>query len=225
MKTSHILLLTTAVSTLTGLVATDILLKEQYTKIDWSDKYQTFVRKSLPAVRHLSIEGAPVAEIVLEKSSRARALVNPAYTRFYRLRQQNDTVFVYFTPKYVHNNPRDEADNELEAGLVLRLPDLQSVHVANGRLTLRGLTPAQLVVDLQNSRLRTDRLTVAGSFALTARQNSFARLGADRCQTLRVAVRDSSGIRLNDTQTGAFLPEVSRQAEVQLSGQAVRWLN
>ena len=59
---------------------------------------------------------------------------------------------------------------------------------------------------------------------LTEQRGSVAVLGTDRYKSLRAVVRDSSGIRLNNTQTNAFTPDVSPRAEVQLRGQALRWL-
>ena len=226
MKTSHILLAIIAVVTLTGMIATDVLLKQQYDKIDWSDPYQTFERREVPLVRHWVFESAPPGEVVIEQiTGRAQALVNPEQAKFFRVRQRGDTAYVAFTPGYDGlNEPRNDADNELGAGLVLRLPDLQSLRITNGRLTLRQRTAATLAIDLENTRLRTNQLIVNGPVTLTTRRNSFAVLGADRYQSLRTIVQDSSGIQLNDTQTEQFSPDVSPKAEVQLRGRALRWL-
>lgn len=209
------------------MVATDVLLKQQYDKINWQDKYQDFERRALPSAHHWVIESAPIAEVVIERSSGSpQALLLPAMADSYRTRQQGDTVFVRFSMNYKEGkrSPRDYL-GEIGTGLVLRLPTVQSIRFTNGALTLRNLTPVQLAVDLQNSRLRTDNVTVTGPFALTSHQNSFAMLNADRCASLRALVRDSSGILLNDIQTEAFAPELSPKAEVQLRGRALRWVN
>ena len=221
MKTSHILLATVALVTLTGMVATNVLLKQQYEKIDWRNSYQDFDRRVVPTATYVVIEGAPTAEIIVERSTdTAQALLLPSMANSFSTRQRGDTLLVTFTMNYDDEprNPRNDIDNELPAGLVLRLPDLQSLRVTNSRLTLRGFTPKQLTVSLQNTRLRTNGLNVTGSFSLTADQNSFAVLGPDQYQSLRLVVRDSSGAQLNDTQTVQFLPDVSPKAEVQLRG-------
>lgn len=76
MKTSHILLTIVAVVTLTGMVATDVLLKQQYDKVDWSDPYQDFDRRTLPSAKHWIIDSAPTDEIMVEQSiGPAQALV------------------------------------------------------------------------------------------------------------------------------------------------------
>jgi len=113
---------------------------------------------------------------------------------------------------------------ELFAGMVLRLRNLQSLRITNGRLTLRKFRTARLTLSLQNSRLRTNELDVATSVELTESHNSYAVLGNDHYQSLRTIVRDSSGVELNDTQTEQFSFDVSPKAEVQLRGQALRWL-
>lgn len=224
MKTSHILLALITVITLTGMVATDVLLKQQYDRIDWSDPFQDFERRAVPTARHWVIEGNPDTEIMVQQQPEPQALVRPDLYRYYSTRQQGDTAFVTFTLDYKgQNNPRTTT-NELPTGLVLHIPDLQSLRVRNGRLTLRKLTPVGLVVDLRKSRLRTGELSVAGPFTLTVWENSEAILGADRYTALRADVRDSSSIQLNNTQADAFMPNLSPKAEVQLRGRATQWL-
>ncbi len=226
MKTSYILLALIAVITLTGMVATDVLLKQQYDKIDWSNPYQDYEKRSLPTAKHWVIEGTPRAEIIVEQgTTAAQVLVKPDMIKFYRIRQQSDTLFVGFTLENDQREPpRNATDYELGAGLVLRLPDVQSIRITNGRLTLRKLTLTNVAVSLLNSRLRTNGLTVKNGFDLTSSQNSFAVLGPDRYGSLRTVVQDSSGVELNDTYMAAFTKELSPKAEVQLRGQALRWL-
>ena len=226
MKTSHILLAIVAVVSLTGMIATDVMLKQQYDKIDWSDQYQNFERRTLPSATHWVIEGAPTDEIIIERSAgQAQALLNNERSQFFRVRQQGDTAYVAFTPAYTGSHePKNDAYRELGTGLVLRLPDLQSLRITNGRLTLRERTVSALAIHLENTRLRTNYLTVNGPMTLTGSRNSFAVLGADRYQSLRTIMRDSSGVQLNDTHTETFSPDVSPKAEVQLRGRALRWL-
>lgn len=187
MKTSHVLLSAVAVVTLTGMIATDVLLKQQYDKIDWSDPYQDYEKKPLPPARHVVIASAPVAEVVLETSRVSQALLLPAMAQSYQTHQRGDTLFIDFTMNYDGGlrNPRNDVDRELPAGLVLRLPDLQSLRVSNGRLTLGKRTADGLVIALENTRLRTNGLVVNGFMTLTGSRNSFAVLGADRYSTLR----------------------------------------
>ncbi|AQG79534.1 hypothetical protein [Spirosoma montaniterrae] len=226
MKTSHILFVITVAITLMGMVATNVLLKEQYRKIDWSDAYQSFEKKPLPPARHLIVRSAPTAEIVIEKSSATQALLLPSMAQSYKTRQQGDTLFIDFTMNY-DSSPRDphnDINDELPAGLVLRLPELQSLRAIDTRVTLRNFAPDRLNVSLQNTRLRTHNLTVGGPVSLTASQNSFVVLGDDRYKALQLTIQDSSGAQLNNTQTDAFTPIVSPKSEVQLRGKALHWL-
>ena len=226
MKTSYILLTIIAFITLTGMVTTDMLLKQQYDTIDWRNPYQNFEKRSLPTARHWVIKGTPTAEIVvLESADSLQALVAPDYTRFYSTRQQGDTVFVTFTPDYrgYQLEPRQDASRELGVQLVLRLPALQTLRINDGRVTLSELKKDSLGVTLQNSRLRTAGGRV-NSFSIVAGRNSFAVLGADQYETLQATVQDSSGIWLNDTQVKNFTVKASPRAEVQLTGRALTWV-
>ena len=228
MKTSHILLAILAFVTLTGMVATDVLLRKQYDKINWSDPYQTFERRALPMATHWVVEGNTTNEIIIERSAgKPQALIEPDQTKFYQTRQQGDTVFVMFTPDLSNYeaSPRDDANHVWGVRLVLRLPDFQTLRIKNARLTLQELAMDKLTVSLQKSRLRTNKLQISDSFSLTGSQNSFAVLGPeDRYQSLQMTVQDSSGIQLNSDQITAFTKNVSPKAEVQLRGQALKWL-
>lgn len=227
MKTSYILLAVIAFITLTGMVATDVLLKQQYDKLDWSNPYQSFEQRTLPVAKHVIIEGAPVAEIIVEKSTkRAQTLLLPSMANSYKCRKSGDTLFVSYTMNYdgQSRDPHYDIDRTLPAGMILRLPDLRSLRITNGRLTVNDFTTEQLVISLQNSRLFTNKLAVSNAFSLTAGQNSFAVLGADYYRTLAAVVNDSSGIKIVDSQVDAFKSQLSPKAEIQLKGQSLKWL-
>lgn len=227
MKTSYILLAIIAIVTLTGMVATDVLLKQQYEKIDWKNPYQNFEQRLLPEAKHWVVEGTPTNEIVITKSTdKSQAFIEPDQAKFYRTHQQGDTVFVAFTPDYsgYHNEARNDADRRLGVKLVLQLSDLQTLQIRNARLTLLEFTTDTLAVDLQKSRLRTDKLKVSGLFTLNANQNSFAVFGPDQYKSLHVIVQDSSGIQLNNTKADILTTNVSPKSEIQLRGQALTWL-
>lgn len=227
MKTSHILLALITVITLTGMVATDLLIKQQYDKIDWRNTYQDFKKQDLPNAHHWVVTGTPTSEIIVVKTiDKPQALIAPDEVKFYRVRLQGDTAFVSFTPDYsgYRNSPRDDAGRELGAQLILRLPSFQALTVNNARLTLSDLSTDSLTVSLSQSRLRTHKVAVSGRFRLNAAQNSFAMLGSDQYKSLQAVVADSSGMQLNDSRVDAFVRTVSPKAEIQLKGQSLKWL-
>lgn len=227
MKTSNLLLATIALVTLTGMIATNVLLKQQYQKIDWQNPYQDYDKRTLPTARHWVVEGSPVREILVEKSTgSAQALLEPEYAKFYQIRQQGDTAFVALTPDYsgYQRQPGDVADYELQVGLVLRVADIQTLRVKTGRLTLTNLATDKLQIALQNSRLRTRNLTITGSFDLQESGGSFATLGTGRLASLQALVGDSSGVQLNNTDVANLNLQASPKAKVDLRGQALKWV-
>lgn len=227
MKTSHILLSIITTVTLTGMVATDVLLKQQYTKIDWSNPYQNFEKRALPTAKHIVVDAAPTAEVIVENTADSQVLLSPEIARTYQTRYKGDTLFVSFGAgdKRERQNPREFSWGPLQIGVVLRAPAIESLRMKNGCLTLQKLTAGPLTVSLQNTRLRTEKVAIQGALDLIESQNSFAMLGADQYQSLRVALRDSSGIQLNDSQIDTFAADVSPKAEVQLRGKALKWLS
>lgn len=225
MKTSYYLLLAAAVITLTGMVGIDVLLKQGYEKIDWSNQYQFFARRSLPGASHLVISGTPGREIIVEPGKEPMALVAPDDSLSFRFRMQHDTLFVSFNPDTTdHRSPRKTVGDDKTTGLLLRLPTLESVNAINARLTLQDRPLTDLTVSLQNSLLFANQLTVPASFQLTERQNSLAMLTKGSYKTMQLMLQDSSAIHVNDTRIDTFSPTLSDRAEVQFSGQSTRWV-
>lgn len=160
MKTSHYLLIAAVLITLTGMVATDVLLAREYEKIDWSDPYQFFARRSLPAATHLVINGTGSREIFVETGQQAQALIAPADSSFFSFRMQHDTLHVSFNPDTAdHERPIRTVWNNPTTGLVVRLPAFVSVRGINTRLTIQDRTQPTLDVSLQNSVLFANKLT------------------------------------------------------------------
>lgn len=227
MKTSYILLATVALVTLTGMVATDVLLKQQYEKIDWKNPYQNFEKRTLSTASHWVIEGAPTDEIQLIKTGdKPQALIHPEYVKFYRVRQQGDTAYVAFTPDYnnYHNEPIEDADHELPVRLVLRVPQVKTIRTKNARLTVADLATNQIQIQLENSRLLTRKLAVQGTLDLRESHNSFALFGSDQLALLQLTIQDSSGVELDNAQLGDLSVNASSKAKVYFQGKALKWI-
>jgi hypothetical protein len=228
MKTSYILLALIVLITLMGMSATNVLLKQEYDKLDWSNPLQGFEERALPAARHWVLDG-PINEIVIESGSQTQAFVNPNRLN-YQLKQRGDTMFVTYgiaeknaaeLHMYAKNSYRDQEEN---IQLLIRTPDLKSVRMNNGSLTIRKFTLDSLSLFLMNSRLRTNGLAVTRNCAIDIRQCSKVILGADQYNSLQALVRDSSAIQLGNTQINKLAVTPSSDANVELTGQALQWL-
>ncbi len=225
MKTSHYLLIAAVLITLTGMVATDVLLAREYAKIDWRDPYQFFVRRDLPAATHLVINGTGSREIFVETGQRSQALIAPDDSSFFSFRMQHDTLHVSFNPDTAnHSSPSGSVWNNPMTGLVVRLPAFVSVRGINTRLTIQNRTQPTLDVSLQNSVLFANKLTASPVLHLTETQNSFALLRDGHYKAVALVVQDSSAVHLHDPQIDAFSPTLSDRAEVQFKGKATRWV-
>jgi hypothetical protein len=225
MKTSYYLLTATVLIALTGMVATDVLLKNEYEKIDWSNQYQFFARCALPSTKHIVVDGTADREILIELGQQAQALIAPADSSFFSFRTQHDTLYVSFDPyTTAHQRPIQTVWNSRSIGLILRLPALVSVSGINTRLTIQERIQPTLDVSLQNSVLFARQLAVSSSFRLTERETSFALLDKGNYRSMQLIVQDSSVTHLKDTRMDAFSPTLSDRAEVQFNGQATRWV-
>ena len=230
MKTSYILLAIIAILTLTGMVATDVLLKQQYDNIDWRNQYQNYEKRDLPRATHWVLEGTSGSEIIIEHTTgAAQALLQPEEAKNYSIRQQGDTVFVTFKPsngRFGENDSlRHVAERSFSEDLLLRIPKLTSINAKDARITVRNWSMDRLTINLRNTRLQTHNVVIADSLALTVGQNSFSVLSnTDQYKTVQAVVQDSSGIQINDTPIANFTAQTSPKAEVRLSGQALKWL-
>ena len=227
MKKSTILLALVAFVALSGMVTSNLLLKQEYDKINWSRPYPTFRQQALPnTIRHVVIKTFPVASVVIEPSDTARMLVKPDLASHLKTQQRADTLFVQFTPpgelSATELNPRDMSSVPWKSvGLVLRLPRLQSLHATNSWLTVLKFRPELLTVTLNHSRLEALTVSTVGACRLAVSRGSWAQLGAERFGALAVSVQDSSLLQLLGTTAGVFTREIAPSAGIQFTGGAL----
>ncbi|QKZ12892.1 hypothetical protein [Spirosoma sp. KUDC1026] len=224
MKTSYMLLALIVLVTLMGMTATNVLLKQEYDKLDWSNPLQGFDERDLPTVRHWVIDGRRVREIIIEPGAQAKAFIHPKLTEFYQFRQQGDTVFIEAADKLGTTAPYRNWQETASIGLVIRVPTVASIRMSNGLLTVRKFALDSLGVSLVNSRLRTSGLTVTDKCSLNIGRCSKTILGADQYALLQAVVRDSSALQLSNTQISKFAFDPSPRAEIELNGRALQWL-
>ncbi len=227
MKPSTILLTLVAFVGLSGMVANNLLLKQEYDKINWSRPYPMFQRQALPsAIRHVVIETFPVASVVIEAGDTAQILVKPDLAIHLKTRQRSDTLFVQFMPPGELSSggfrPRDLYSVPKEGvGLVLRLRDLHSLTATESWLQLGRFRPDALTLTLNHSRLDALAVSSVGACQLTVNRGSWAQLGPGRFGSLAVSVPDTSLLQLFGTTAGVFTKRISPSATIQLTGGAL----
>jgi hypothetical protein len=227
MKPSRILLALVALVGLSGMVANNLLLKQEYDTINWGRPYPTFRRQALPnTIRHVVIETFPSASVVIEAGDTAQTLVKPDLAIHFKTRRRADTLFVRFMPpgelSPTEFDPRNTQYSPWKGvGLVLRLSQLQSLYATDSRLTVSKFRPETLAITLNHSRLEAMTLSTVGSCRLAVNRGSWAQLGAGQFGALAVSVQDSSLLQLLGTTAGVFTKNIAPSASIHLTGGAL----
>lgn len=220
MKTSIKLLGLLAVVTLTGMASINSLLFRQYDKIDWSNPYQNFTTKALPALKHVRISGTPDFEIKLERSVSAQALLDPDLSgHLFKTEQRGDTLLVTFSTTGSGLDGPIDGESDGLVGLVLHLPELSSLYANNARVTVSGFESPQLSLTAHHARLLTEKMRIKGTLTVQTENQGFALIHADTCGTLRASLHDSSSMNLSDVRPAHLITKVAPGAELRLRGQ------
>lgn len=178
MKLSTIILLVTLVLLVTAMFASNIILKNEYNKVDKSDLYWTYGKILEQPFKHLKIEGGSVTNIAFEpsKTSSVRVFKNwDGYEKgTVKASVKNDTLFVKFPNTY-----KDEYEKRfLGWSTLVRIfsPELLSVEGTDTKLGMFKLKQKSLNVTLSGK----------SKFEVESYLSNF--------DTLKISQRDSSEV-------------------------------
>lgn len=159
MKVSTIILLVTLVLLVTGLFASNVLLKKEYDKADKSDLYWTYGKILEQPFKHLKIEGGNVTNIAFEQSKKpsVRVLKNwDGYEKgLVKTFVKNDTLFVKFPNTY--RSPEEKEWMKYMTLVRIFSPQLLSVDGFNTNFGLFKLKQKSITINLSGkSRLEVE---------------------------------------------------------------------
>ncbi len=104
MKVSTTILLVTSVLLVTGMFASNVLLKKEYDKVDKSDLYWTYGKILEQPFKHLKIDGGNITNIAFEQNKNASVRVSKNWEgyekKLVKAFVKNDTLFVKFPNIY-----------------------------------------------------------------------------------------------------------------------------
>lgn len=150
MKVSSIILLVTFVLLVTAMVASNILLKKEYDKVDKSDLYWTYGKILEQPFKHLKIEGGNVTNIAFEQSKKPSVRVFKNWDGYekgiVKAFVKNDTLFVKFPNTYKDQYEKDR----LKWSTLVRIfsPELSSVDGFDTDFGMFKLKQKSLTVNL-----------------------------------------------------------------------------
>jgi hypothetical protein len=157
MKLSNIILTTTLVLGVSGIFASNIILKKEYDKVDKDDPYWNYGKVQDQPFRHVNIKGGNITNIVFEQSRLSSVRILKSWRGIWdgsvKTYVKNDTLYVSFP-----NEPKDLAEKFWLMRIVpvrIFCPELLSVAGFDTRLLLDKYNHRNLRVKLSGkSRLR-----------------------------------------------------------------------
>ena len=229
MKTSLKLLIGLALTLLVTMFGAAISLRNQYDKLDKSDKYASWQKKPLPAFRAVKITGPSAALVQIEPGARPRLLADSLSilkTTTYTYRVERDTLFLQLAPLEGRNfRVEDEDDERHNPQIVVQVPTLTAVSTVNALcqihdfkgdiLTLKqGGNGGKILIE----HLRMNQLT-----ALLSAKNQLVLYGINnRIDRANITARDTARVfQYTNFREGLTLTTDST-VELRLTGKALQ---
>ena len=208
MKWSNIILLTTLGTGLAGIFGANAILKNEYDKIDKSDKYWNYKGITDKHFKHINITGGNVSNIVYDQSPKSSVKIMRSWHGVddgtVRADVSNDTLNIHFINSY-----KDVFEKFwLREAVPVRIagPVVQSVTGMDTKLVLNKFNQPTLNVNLRgNSRL------VINSYRTT-----FDRLDVQQSDSSLTTLAMSNEV---------FTNNIIKIKEVKASGSGVSLLN
>ena len=150
MKLSSIILLVILVSIVTGLFASNLILKNEYEKVDKSDFYWNYKKVADKHFRYLKIDGGNITNIVFEQSKNCSVRVIDYWGGYdkdsIKTFINNDTLYI----KFFKNSSDLYKKSWLETNVLVRLaaPELLLVEGNNTNFNLEKLSQKSLSIIL-----------------------------------------------------------------------------
>jgi hypothetical protein len=150
MKLSSGILLVTLALLLSAMVASNVLLKKEYDKVDKSDLYWTYGKILEQPFKHLKIDGGNITNIAFEQSKNPSVRVFKNWYGYengvVRASVKNDTLFVKFPASFESRDEKDFFRNRT----IVRIfsPELLSVDGFNTNFELIKLKQKSIKINL-----------------------------------------------------------------------------
>ena len=133
-----------------GLLASNIILKKEYDKVDKSDVYWTYRKILTQPFRYLKIEGGNITNIAFEQSANCSLRVLEEWQRYHegvvKAFVKNDTLFVKFT--YTNKNMDEKIWMRGMTLVRIFSPELLTVNGFNTKLEMFKMKQKSFTVNM-----------------------------------------------------------------------------
>lgn len=216
MKKSNLFLMALGLVIITGMYATNVILKKEYQKIDLTNPYKNYVSVDFSSYAVLAISGSngyPI-EIVHKKINDVKVL--RSRLDHFKSILKNDTLFIQFTGSNI--SMEQGFHGNTPPGIIIQKNALSSIIISNTynrvfgfsnqdlKLVLNGDSYMEisncnlqvLEVDMKNkSQIEFLKTNTADSLNIKMANKSIARLNNIEFKTIKHSLRDSITVVLS----------------------------
>lgn len=203
MKLSSIILIVLLALFVTSLFASNLILRNQYDKVDKSDLYWNYNKILEKPFKHINIKGGNVTNIVFEQNKNSSVRVADFWGGFKKSAVEtyvaNDTLYINFSNRY---------------------DDLVEKSWMQGRVLIRLAAPELLSIDGFNTNLQIDKLHQKSlNITLSGKSRIEIESNIHTFDTLNVVQKDSSQVifEMNPDLKGSPIMQ-ARQINANLRG-------
>ena len=231
MKTSSLLLLILLGLFIFSLVASDLVLKSQYNKIDKTDPFWNYKKLNKGIFHHLKLTGGNVTRIAFSPSPHASVGVlsywEESADNRVKTKIANDTLFLQVEARNESFGIRDWMKNHIL--ITITCPELQSVNAVNSNLDVFKLNQKSINLSVAGrSKIEVESYNADFDSLFVHQQDStevvfemaeeIKSSGTMQVHTLYADVQGQSLLDVGHFQVGDFHKSVSDEAGIILSG-------
>jgi hypothetical protein len=202
MKKSNLFLMTLGLITIVGMFITNVLLKNEYVKIDLTDPYKNYISVPAESYSVLDISGSngyPI-EIVHKKTNDIKVL--RSRLDHFKSNLRNDTLFIQFTGS---NIPMDQRyHSSTPAGIVIEKNTLTTIVSTNTHNRISGFTNQDLKLVLKGNSLMEVNNCDINTMEIDTRNSSqidFANENRVDSLVLKMANKSAASLQKIDFRT------------------------
>ncbi|MDF1699086.1 MAG: hypothetical protein P1U56_24750 [Saprospiraceae bacterium] len=151
MKSSNILLLVLCIIVLSGMIYTNVVLKNEFQKIDLSDNLKNYISHSMESFSILEIKGSNGYPIEINKGNTNDVKVLRSRINHFSQRLFGDTLFIEFTGS---NIPLDQTYSmKTPPGIIIEVESLSEIRTSQTYNRISNFSDQDLNITLKNSSI------------------------------------------------------------------------
>ena len=191
MKPSNILSTSIFFAFIFGMFYTNIILKNEFLKIDLNDKYKNYISYNVGTYSVVNIEGSNGYPIEIKKTESNDIKVLRSRKNHFNKVQIKDTLFIEFTGANISNE--QSFSNETPTGIIIESNSLSKIIVSNTYNRIEGFSGQDMDIILKNSSIAEIADCKLKSLNLSSEDNSqYVFSKNNRIDSLHLIMLDKS---------------------------------